>query len=141
MSLDSETGRHCTFTTDEPGWDYFIMRVTELPHILDKDVTDDLGMVFAKGSAVVAGNYYERYPPDVSDSRWRSKEKRLYFLDTRLAYQYTHLVCATHFELPVFANKGAKVNFPSSSKSKQKSHVTKRRVDHVQDLHERLVWT
>ena len=61
MSLDSETGRHCTFTTDEPGWDYFIMHVTELPHILDKDVTDDLGMVFAKGSAVVAGNYYERY--------------------------------------------------------------------------------
>ena len=142
LSLDSETGRHCTFTTDEPGWDYFMMRVTELPHILDKDVTDDLGMVFAKGSAVVAGNYYERYPPDVSDSRWRSKEKRLYFLDTRLAYQYTHLVCATHFELPVFAKPGAKVNFPISSKSKRKSHVAERRVDHVpQDLHERLVWT
>ena len=110
IEVATEEGSHVCFVTEEPGYQYYIMKVTQGPHQLKADVKDAKGeVVFEKGEWVIAGNYYERFPQLVLPHKWHAFKSRLYHLDTIVSYQYTHLVTVTHFTLPEYTKKGGTI--------------------------------
>jgi len=117
---------HCMFVTDDHEHDYYLMKATIGQHILHEDKTDGYKMTYPAGSSVVAGHYYDRYPPGISDNAWKKKllNRRAYYLDkSKLAYQYTHLVGAVQFEL-VRLGKGLDQPVPGCPKIKKAKHLT-----------------
>ena len=118
IDVSSEEGSHVCFVTEESGYQYYIMRVTKGPHQLQADVKDAAGnTMFEKGEWVIAGNYYERYPPAVVPHKWHACSERLYHLDSIESFQYTHLVTVTHFTLPMNTKKNGKVKSLKGNKA------------------------
>lgn len=54
------TGSVVAVLTDDPSYEYYLMKVVEPTHILDTDEVDNWGNAFPSGASVIKGLYYER---------------------------------------------------------------------------------
>jgi hypothetical protein len=46
--------------TDDPEYQFYIMKVTDEPHVVNRDVSDDWGCTFTRSSEILKGFYYDR---------------------------------------------------------------------------------
>ena len=45
---------------DDPEYQFYIMKVTDEPHVMNRDVSDDWGCTFTRGSEILKSFYYDR---------------------------------------------------------------------------------
>ena len=45
---------------DDPEYQFYIMKVTDEPHVVNRDLSDGCGCTFTRGSDILKGFYYDR---------------------------------------------------------------------------------